>query len=56
MPEVKNDAWLDTTEGEDKDRAEKDATGDKPAPREQNRSGNRHSMRYAPGQHPDAYR
>jgi hypothetical protein len=56
MAEVKNDAWLDAKEGDDHDKSAKEVTGDKPAPKEENRGGNRHSMRYAPGQHPDAYR
>lgn len=46
MGEVRNDAWLDAKEGDDRDKAERDATGDRPAPKEQNLSRNNRGFHY----------
>ena len=46
MSEVTNDAWLDAKEGDDRDKAEKEVTGDKPAAKQENRSRNNRGFYY----------
>jgi hypothetical protein len=44
MAEIKNDAWLDSSPDDKRDRRERTAKGKNPAPKQQNQSGNQHSI------------